>query len=83
MDINSVGLENGKSIIALLFRYNGKQLLVNLLNTLPAEKAYTVRISYTAKPDELDAQGSPAIGAVKGLYFINPDSAEAAIRAAK
>jgi aminopeptidase N len=43
----------------------------------PAE-SYTVYIDYTAKPNELKTQGSAAINDAKGLYFINPDGADAA-----
>ena len=81
MDIHSVGIVSDPSHLELTFslpfRYNGQQLIVNLLGVIPAGKSYTVRISYTAKPDELTAKGSTAIGDAKGLYFINPDSAVA------
>ncbi|GAB3578869.1 M1 family metallopeptidase [Hymenobacter daeguensis] len=81
MDIKSVGIVSDPSHLELTFtlpfRYNGQQLVVNLLSAIPAGKAYTIRISYIAKPDELNAKGSDAIGGAKGLYFINPDSAVA------
>ena len=33
---------------------------------------YTIKIDYTAKPNEIEASGSSAITDEKGLYFINP-----------
>ncbi len=36
-------------------------------------ETYTVRIKYTARPNERKAGGSEAISSDKGLYFINPD----------
>ncbi|NVO86345.1 M1 family metallopeptidase [Hymenobacter terrestris] len=77
MDIKAVTLRQGSGSTPLRYDYNQKQLLVHLPRVVPAGEAYTVAIDYTAKPNELDAKGSEAIGEAKGLYFINPDSAVA------
>ncbi|WP_210516785.1 M1 family aminopeptidase [Hymenobacter terricola] len=77
MEIKAVGLMQGTVTQPLKYDYNGRQLLVQLGRLIPAGEPYTVYISYVAKPDELDAKGSEAIGGAKGLYFINPDSAVA------
>ncbi|OWP64025.1 peptidase M1 [Hymenobacter amundsenii] len=77
MDIKTVELQQGITRLPVKFNYNQRQLLIQLGRKMPAGQAYTIRIDYTAKPDELDAKGSTAIGEAKGLYFINPDSAVA------
>ncbi|MBF9143722.1 M1 family aminopeptidase [Hymenobacter properus] len=75
MDIKTVKLVQGGSRTPLKYDYNRRQLLIHLPQAVAAGQAYTVYLDYTAKPDELDAKGSAAIGQAKGLYFINPDSA--------
>ncbi len=79
MVISRVALVHGQARppVALKFDYNQRQLLIQLGRKIPAGEAYTILIDYTARPDELDAKGSAAIGEAKGLYFINPDSAVA------
>jgi aminopeptidase N len=76
MDIKQVSMvKNGKNS-ALKFTYDSLKLAIKLDKTYqPAEK-YTVYIDYTSKPDEFKTSGSEAISDAKGLYFINPDSAE-------
>ncbi|MDO7853567.1 M1 family metallopeptidase [Hymenobacter convexus] len=77
MDIKALALVQGGSRTPLKYDYNQRQLLIHLPQAVPAGQAYTVYLDYVAKPDELDAKGSAAIGQAKGLYFINPDSAVA------
>ncbi|QNE39768.1 M1 family peptidase [Hymenobacter sp. NBH84] len=77
MDIQAVALMKGDVPQPLPYDYNQRQLLIRLGRMVPAGEAYTIYIEYTAKPDELHAKGSAAIRDAKGLYFINPDSAEA------
>ena len=77
MDIKAVALMQSATSTPLKYDYNQQQLLIQLGRRIPAGESYTIYLDYTAKPDELDAQGSAAIGAAKGLYFINPDSAVA------
>ena len=77
MDIKSVALMQGATAIPLEYEYNHQQLLIRLSRRIPAGESYTIHLDYTAKPDELKAKGSEAIGEAKGLYFINPDSAVA------
>jgi aminopeptidase N len=78
MDIKSVALMNGSSQQPLKFDYaDKKNLRINLGRTFKPGEQYVVYIDYTAKPDELKAEGSAAITDAKGLYFINPDSAVA------
>jgi aminopeptidase N len=76
MDIKTVALMNGASQQSLKYDYSDKNnLRINLGRTFKAGEQYVVYIEYTAKPDELQVQGSQAITDAKGLYFINPDSA--------
>jgi len=77
MDIKQVALMQNGAPQPLKYAYNRQQLLVQLGRTVPAGEAYTVYVEYVARPDELGAKGSAAIGDAKGLYFINPDSAVA------
>jgi len=80
MDIKEVSLVQPGvpgTRLKLRYDYNQRQLLVHLPRTVPAGEAYTVYLDYTAKPDELHAKTSDAIGEAKGLFFINPDSAVA------
>ena len=78
MDIKSVALVNGQQLQPLKFDYSDKNnLRIYLGKAMAPGTSYTVYIEYTAKPDELKAEGSAAISDAKGLYFINPDSAVA------
>jgi aminopeptidase N len=67
--IKTVQLVGGK---ALTYKYDGRQLAVNLDRAYPREQSYQLRITYVARPNELPAGGSEAITSAKGLYFINP-----------
>jgi aminopeptidase N len=77
MDIKTIALVQGATFTPLKYAYNQQQLLIGLGRLVPAGESYTIYLDYTAKPDELKAKGSDAIGEAKGLYFINPDSAVA------
>lgn len=74
MDITKVSLKNGPD---LTYTYDGWFLRVNLDRSYKKDEQYTILIDYTAKPNELNVQGSDAISDAKGLYFINPDSTQA------
>ncbi len=67
--IKSVQLVGGK---VLTYKYDGRQLAVNLDKAYSREQPYQLRIAYVARPNELPSGGSEAITAAKGLYFINP-----------
>jgi aminopeptidase N len=71
-DIHGFALvEKGKES-ELNFRYNGQIVTAYLPRTYTAKDTLTVRIKYTAKPNENPEMGSAAITDTKGLYFINP-----------
>jgi aminopeptidase N len=56
----------------LNFRYDGQTVTAYLPQTYTSKDTITVRIKYTAKPNENPELGSAAITDTKGLYFINP-----------
>ena len=76
-DIKSVELVKGTVRTPLPYKYDDRRVLnISLDKTYKAEEQYTVRIVYTAKPDELPQGGSEAIKSDKGLYFIDPDDTD-------
>src|ERR1700744_5157539 len=77
MDIKNVSLvKNGKNV-PLKYKYEDSlSLAIKLDKVYTNSESYTIYIDYTSKPNELKLKGSAAINAAKGLYFINPDSAE-------
>ncbi len=70
--IKSVQLVEAKANKPLTYKYDNRQLAVNLTHAYGREQPYQLRITYVARPNELPAGGSEAITAAKGLYFINP-----------
>lgn len=69
MDIHKVTLND----FELGFKYNDKQFLrIGLDKTYNRNEEYTIKVFYTAKPEEKELGGSSAISSDKGLYFINP-----------
>jgi aminopeptidase N len=76
MDIKKVAIVKGSSTTPLKYKYDGWILNIDLDKTYKGGENYTVYIDYTAKPDEVQVQGSAAITDAKGLYFINPKGEE-------
>ncbi|MFP5470846.1 MAG: M1 family aminopeptidase [Bacteroidia bacterium] len=74
MDIKKVSIKGGQD---LKYTYDNWFLRIDLSKTYTKNDSYTIYIEYTAKPDELNVQGSDAITDAKGLYFVNPDSTDA------
>ncbi|GAA3948989.1 M1 family metallopeptidase [Hymenobacter algoricola] len=71
-DIKSVRSVIGGKEKNLNYTYDKRKLTIALDRTYTRTEQYQVRISYVAKPNELEAGGSAAITSSKGLYFINP-----------
>ncbi len=65
--------KNGKD---LKYEYDGKELKINLANTYGKGEEYMIYIKYTARPEEVEQEGSAAINDAKGLYFINHDGSD-------
>lgn len=76
MDIHKVSIVKGTAQSPLKYNYDGMLLNIKLDKTYKGNEQYTVYIEYTAKPNELQVEGSAAITDAKGLYFINPTGEE-------
>jgi aminopeptidase N len=76
MEIHKIAIAKGASQIPLKYSYDGWVLNIKLDRKYKGGENYTVFIDYTAKPDEVQVQGSAAINDAKGLYFINPRGEE-------
>ncbi len=72
MEIRNVSIMKKGNPIPLKFTYDNRRLKIKLDKVYQNTDSYIVFIDYIAKPDEL--RGVKKNG--KGLYFINPDSAE-------
>ncbi len=70
-DLHEIHL-TGKINQPLGYSYDGNQIRIGLNKTYTRNEELTLRIRYTAKPNELKTQGSAAITDRRGLYFINP-----------
>lgn len=74
MDIKAVAIVKGGKNAPLKYRYDSKELRIQLDKTYSSAESYVIYVDYVSKPDELkEAKGSAAITDSKGLYFINPD----------
>lgn len=76
MDIKEVAIVKGNQNLPLKYNYDGSTLHIHLDKTYRYTENYSIYINYTAKPNELKAQGSAAITDAKGLYFINPQGTD-------
>ncbi|WP_250630038.1 M1 family metallopeptidase [Rhodoflexus caldus] len=74
-DLHEIQL-TGKINQPLGYSYDGNQIRIGLNKTYTRNEELTLRIRYTAKPNELQTQGSAAITDRRGLYFINPTGEE-------
>ena len=74
-EIQSVELVETKNV-PLKYEYDKRKLKIKLPKTYSKTEKITLKIAYTAKPNELENVGSEAITGDKGLYFINPTGKE-------
>jgi aminopeptidase N len=72
-DLHEVAMVQGGAKKPLKYRYDSLQIFLTLDKTYKKGEAYTVFISYTAKPSELAASTGNAITDDRGLYFVNAD----------
>lgn len=70
--INNISLVEGANKKMLKYTYDGSRIVIALGREYESDEHFFVEIDYIARPDELQAGGSEAIGSDKGLYFINP-----------
>lgn len=76
MEVKEIAVvKNGKNV-PLNYEYNGFQLRIKLDKSYKRTESYIIYVDYTARPEEVKAEGSAAITDAKGLYFINPDGTE-------
>jgi aminopeptidase N len=76
MDIHSVKLLTDSTNLDLEYTYDGRHIDIDLQKSYSRYEQYSIKIDYTAKPNDLPIGGSDAITSDKGLYFINPDSVD-------
>lgn len=72
MDLKEVSMIVGTEHKKLEYKYNNKQITIQLGRIYKKEESYVIFIDYVSKPDEIIVKGSAAITSDKGLYFINP-----------
>ncbi|QDA60711.1 M1 family metallopeptidase [Hymenobacter jejuensis] len=71
-DVKSVRVLTGNKEKNLTYTYDKRKLSITLDRQYTRTEPYQLRITYIAKPNELQTGGSAAITSDKGLYFINP-----------
>jgi aminopeptidase N len=73
MLIHEIAMNKGGNKAPLKYNYKNNILTINLDKEYTRNQEYTVYIKYTARPNVVEQQGSPA----KGLYFINSQGKDA------
>ena len=58
---------------ALNYNYDDYKITIKLPKEYTKQEEFTIYLKYTARPEKVKEQGSVAIKAAKGLYFINAD----------
>ncbi|MGD1846952.1 MAG: M1 family aminopeptidase [Salibacteraceae bacterium] len=71
-DFKQIALLGDTSKTDLEYRYNGKQVMIDLPKAYTRKDTFTLWIDYTARPNEKEVNSGSAIAEDKGLYFINP-----------
>ena len=72
MSVHSVELYNGEQYETINHSYSEDKIGIVLAEEMSSGDTLSLRIKYTAKPNERMLAGSNAIKSDKGLYFINP-----------
>ncbi|MFN6944218.1 MAG: M1 family metallopeptidase [Cytophagaceae bacterium] len=75
-DIHEIVLDGKKKGYKPSFDYDNSVITILLDTTYSRTDTFSVKIRYTAKPEELPEGGSKAITSDKGLYFINPTGSD-------
>jgi aminopeptidase N len=76
MEIQSITILKAGRELPLHYGYDGQSIAIRLDKTYKKEDAYTLHITYIAKPNELRFADTSLAKYNKGLFFINPDSSE-------
>ncbi|HEY6437436.1 MAG TPA: hypothetical protein VIY47_12670, partial [Ignavibacteriaceae bacterium] len=75
-EILKLGKKNKNEIVELKYTYENEVISIPLDKKLSNRDSVEIYIKYIAKPNKLKVNGSAAIAADKGLYFINPDGSD-------
>lgn len=75
-EFHNVALATDTSKIDLEYTYENDKITIKLDRVYKNSEQLNLFLDYTAKPNELEAEGSTAITDAKGLYFINPKKEE-------
>lgn len=78
-DIHKVQLRIDNRQKSVAYNYDTQELSLHFNQTFKQHDTFRVYIDYTAKPEELETEGSNAISGAQGLYFINPEGNQANI----
>lgn len=70
--LRRVALLQGRDTVNVPYTYDDKVIRLTFNQTYTRKDTIKVYIDYTARPNEIEAEGSAAISDAKGLYFINP-----------
>jgi aminopeptidase N len=72
MLLHRVAQIEGKDTLALEYTYDKEIITLDLKRPYQKNESILIYVDYTARPNELEKEGSDAIRSAKGLYFINP-----------
>lgn len=75
-DIHGIFLVGQNGELPLNYRYDTQKIVAFLPKIYLATDTLTIKVKYTAKPNENPGGGSEAITDTKGLYFINASGKE-------
>ena len=70
--LHRVALINEADTLNLAYNYDNEEISIKLNKYYSKKDTFFIYIVYTARPEEIEAEGSAAIKDAKGLYFINP-----------
>ena len=75
-DFHQVALVSDSGKIKLDYTYENNKITIALDRVYKSSEQFRVFMDYTAKPNDLEIEGSKAISDAKGLYFINNENEE-------
>ena len=75
-EIHSVALDLDTGMLDLKYSYENDKITITLDRVYKRSEVFKIFMDYTAKPNELEVNGSAAISDAKGLYFINNKNEE-------
>jgi aminopeptidase N len=76
MKIHSVSMMKSGNLEELSYQYQNDQLKIDLARWYKRGERFTVKIKYTACPNEIETKSGTAVTSDKGLFFINADGSD-------